>query len=163
MTMDKLRTLYGDKYQQMAILDHADHPRHRGNLQESCVIDLNNPTCGDVIRLFVKFDQEKIADLSFTGQGCTISTASASMMSEVLIGKTKAEALALADEFSKLITEQPLTNEESLGDAIFLSGVAKFPQRVKCATLAWNALKKAIETDDFAELRLTHESGETGE
>src|SRR5215475_1011960 len=100
MALSKLNELYGTKFEQMAIRDHADHPRHAGELQSGCVIDLNNPTCGDVIRLTVAFEADKISDIAFSGHGCTISTASASMMTELVLGKTKEEALALAETFS---------------------------------------------------------------
>ncbi|MDR0298433.1 MAG: SUF system NifU family Fe-S cluster assembly protein [Streptococcaceae bacterium] len=155
MALSKLNALYGSKFEQMAIRDHADHPRHHGELRAGCVIDMNNPTCGDVIRLSVKFDGNTISELAFSGHGCTISTASASMMTELVRGKTSADALALAELFSKMVTGEAVAKDE-LGDAQFLAGVSKFPQRVKCATLAWNALKKAIETDGHAESRTTH-------
>ncbi|GBG97004.1 Fe-S cluster assembly sulfur transfer protein SufU [Lactococcus termiticola] len=143
MALSKLDNLY-----RAVILDHSSSPRHSGELTAGCVVDLNNPTCGDVIRLHVQFDGDKISDLAFSGHGCTISTASASMMTEAVLGKTKEEAIALAQVFSEMVTGQESPEQEKLGDAQFLAGVSKFPQRVKCSTLAWNALKKAIETDN---------------
>ena len=107
---------------------------------------LNNPTCGDVINLSVKFDAEdRLEDIAFLNSGCTISTASASMMTDAVLGKTKQEILELATIFSEMVQGQKDDRQGELGDAAFLSGVAKFPQRIKCATLAWNALKKTIE------------------
>ena len=109
---------------------------------------LNNPTCGDVISLSVKFNVEnKIEDIAFVNSGCTISTASASMMTDAVLGKTKEQALELAEVFSQMVQGQEDSHQKELGDAAFLAGVAKFPQRIKCATLGWNALKRAIEED----------------
>ena len=107
----------------------------------------NNPTCGDVISLSVKFDNDVISDIAFAGDGCTISTASSSMMTDAVLGKTKEQALELADIFSKMVQGEKDQRQQELGDAEFLAGVSKFPQRIKCATLSWNALKKAIERD----------------
>jgi len=143
MALSKLDNLY-----RAVILDHSASPRHAGELTTGCVVDLNNPTCGDVIRLHVQFDGDKIEDLAFSGHGCTISTASASMMTEAVLGKSKEEAVSLANVFSEMVTGKENPDQEKLGDAQFLAGVSKFPQRVKCSTLAWNALKKAIEADD---------------
>lgn len=143
MALSKLDNLY-----RAVILDHSSSPRHAGALTAGCVVDLNNPTCGDVIRLAVQFDGDKITDMAFSGHGCTISTASASMMTEAVLGKTKEEAIRLAQVFSEMVTGAENPEQEKLGDAQFLAGVSKFPQRVKCSTLAWNALKKAIETDE---------------
>ena len=152
MALEKLNNLY-----RAVILDHSSYPRHAGELQQGCVIDLNNPTCGDVIRLTVDFEKDKIANIAFSGHGCTISTASASMMTEVVLGRSKEEALELAKIFSEMVTGQKDSEQERLGDAQYLSGVAKFPQRVKCSTLAWNALKKAIANDGEAEETVKHE------
>ncbi|MFV0555597.1 MAG: Fe-S cluster assembly sulfur transfer protein SufU [Lactovum sp.] len=144
MALDKLNELYGSKFQQMAIRDHASDPRNNHSLESGCVVDLNNPTCGDVIRLMVDFEGEKISDIAFSGHGCTISIASSSMMTELVMGKTRAEAKELAELFSQMITGEEISDMDSLGEVQLLSGVAKFPQRVKCATLPWNALKKAL-------------------
>lgn len=154
MALSKLDSLY-----RAVILDHSANPRHAGELQTGCVIDLNNPTCGDVIRLTVEFDDdndEKISDIAFSGHGCTISTASASMMTELVIGKSKSEALRLAEIFSEMVTGKKDEAQEELGDAQFLAGVSKFPSRVKCSTLAWNALKKALELDGTGEAAAIH-------
>ena len=151
MALSKLDNLY-----RAVILDHSSSPRHAGELHKGCIIDLNNPTCGDVIRLTVYFEDGKISDIAFGGSGCTISTASASMMTEAVIGKSKEEALELSEIFSQMVTGHEDEAQERLGDAQFLSGVSKFPQRVKCSTLAWNALKKAVEADGQAESRQAH-------
>lgn len=143
MALSKLDNLY-----RAVILDHSANPRHSGELHTGCMIDLNNPTCGDVIRLTVDFDGSVISDIAFSGHGCTISTASASMMTEAVLGKTKEEALDLARLFSEMVTGIQDERQELLGDAQFLAGVSKFPSRVKCSTLAWNALKKALEQEE---------------
>lgn len=142
MALSKLDSLY------MAVVaDHSKNPHHQGKIEDVEQINLNNPTCGDVISLSVKFDEDdKVADIAFVNSGCTISTASASMMTDTVLGKSKAEVLNLADIFSKMVQGEEDKRQEDLGDAAFLAGVAKFPQRIKCATLSWNALKKAIET-----------------
>lgn len=144
MALSKLDSLY------MAVVaDHSKHPHHQGEIEDVEQINLNNPTCGDVISLSVKFDEEdKVADIAFINSGCTISTASASMMTDAVLGKSKTEVLELAELFSHMVQGEKDQRQEELGDAAFLAGVAKFPQRIKCATLSWNALKKAIETQE---------------
>lgn len=144
MALSKLDSLY------MAVVtDHSKSPRHRGVLEGVEVLELHNPTCGDVIRLSVQFDaQGKVTDIAFDGAGCTISTASASMMTEVALGKTSQELKDLAQVFSEMVQGREDERQEALGDAALLAGVSKFPQRIKCATLSWNALKKAIERNE---------------
>ncbi|MDR0691233.1 MAG: SUF system NifU family Fe-S cluster assembly protein [Streptococcaceae bacterium] len=141
MALSKLASLY-----RAVILDHSSHPHHSGTLNGTTPLEMNNPTCGDVIRLFLHINDDGIIeDISFDGRGCAISTASASMMSDVVLGKTVTKALKLSEKFSQLVQgEEVEKTEEMLGDAAFLNGVSKFPQRIKCATLAWNALKKAV-------------------
>ena len=110
-------------------------------------IEFNNPTCGDVLQLqLVVNDNGVIEDVHFDGHGCTISMASASMMSDAIIGKTVDEAIALAEDFSSLVQGETV-DEEPLGDAALLAGVQKFPARIKCATLAWKALERAVENE----------------
>ncbi len=150
MALSKLDNLY-----RAVILDHSSNPRHAGELQTGCMVDLNNPTCGDVIRLTVELDGDNISNIAFSGHGCTISTASASMMTVAVLGKTKAQALELAKLFSAMVTGEEDERQETLGDAQFLAGVSKFPARVKCSTLAWNALKKALD-EGYAENNLVH-------
>lgn len=150
MALSKLDNLY-----RAVILDHSSNPRHAGELQTGCMVDLNNPTCGDVIRLTVELDGDKISNIAFSSHGCTISTASASMMTVAVLGKTKAQALELAKLFSAMVTGEEDERQEALGDAQFLAGVSKFPARVKCSTLAWNALKKALD-EGYAENNLVH-------
>lgn len=143
MALSRLDSLY------MAVVaDHSKSPHHHGVLPDVEQLQLNNPTCGDVINLSVKFDGDVIEDIAFAGDGCTISTASSSMMTDAVIGKTKAEALELAEIFSLMI-QGDYKDEDKLGEAKLLAGVSKFPQRIKCATLSWNALKKAIERSEL--------------
>ncbi|AUT05358.1 Fe-S cluster assembly sulfur transfer protein SufU [Streptococcus parauberis] len=140
MALSKLNSLY------MAVVaDHSKSPHHRGILEGVEAVLLNNPTCGDVISLTVDFDGEIIKNIAFAGDGCTISTASSSMMTDAVIGKTKDQALELAQLFSEMVQGKENPNQELLGEAELLAGVAKFPQRIKCSTLAWHALEKAIE------------------
>ncbi|URZ86812.1 Fe-S cluster assembly sulfur transfer protein SufU [Floricoccus penangensis] len=143
MALSRLDNLY-----RAVILDHSNHPHHRGSLDTGTQIDLNNPTCGDVIKLSVAFDGDTISDIAFDGSGCSISTSSASMMTDAVIGKSKEEAYQLAEVFSEMVQGVEDPDQEKLGEAKFLAGVAKFPQRIKCATLSWNALKKALESGD---------------
>ena len=143
MALSRLDSLY------MAVVaNHSKSPHHHGVLPDVEQLQLNNPTCGDVINLSVKFDGDVIEDIAFAGDGCTISTASSSMMTDAVIGKTKAEALELAEIFSLMI-QGGHKDEDKLGEAKLLAGVSKFPQRIKCATLSWNALKKAIERSEL--------------
>ena len=143
MALTKLDNLY-----RQVILEHSSHPHHRGTLDDSTYkVELNNPTCGDVIHLELAVEGDTIKDIAFTGEGCSISTASASMMGDAIIGKTLAEAGELSGLFSELVQGNDIPQSDRLGDASMLGGVAKFPARIKCATLAWKALEKAIAAD----------------
>ena len=130
MALSRLDSLY------MAVVaDHSKSPHHHGSLDGVEALQLNNPTCGDVISLSVKIEDGKIEDIAFSGHGCTISTASSSMMTDAVLGKTTAEALELAEIFSLMVQGEKDDAQEKLGEAELLAGVAKFPQRVKCSTL----------------------------
>jgi nitrogen fixation NifU-like protein len=132
---------------QSVILDHSRKPRNFGPMPDATVtVSGDNPTCGDEISLSLKIDreQDKLTGVSFTGSGCSICMASASMMTIKVKGKTRAEATALWQDFQAMITGQTETPSAALGDLRLLSGVKKFPQRVKCATLAWHALKGCL-------------------
>jgi nitrogen fixation NifU-like protein len=136
-----------DELYQEIILDHYKHPRNFGEGVPDCTsVELDNPTCGDHIKLMVWIDEEgKIKDLKFTGSGCAISVASASMMTEELIGKTVPEAEEIISEVIEIMRGEK--NPEALekhGDITALKGVIKFPVRVKCATLSWHAVKQAL-------------------
>lgn len=140
MALTKLDQLY-----RQVILDHSSHPHHHGELEQATTqIELLNPTCGDVMQLQLVIKNEIIKDIRFNGSGCTISQASASMMTDAIIGKTVSEALVLSNQFSLLVQGKDVPKLEELGDAAFLNGVAQFPARIKCATLSWKALEKAL-------------------
>jgi nitrogen fixation protein NifU and related proteins len=140
----ELRELY-----QETILDHSRRPRNHHELPGARSAEGYNPLCGDQARVYVALDGDRIADLTFTGKGCSISTASASMMTEALKGRTRQEAEALFERFHALITSVPDqardTPAPELGKLAVFSGVSEFPVRVKCASLAWHTLKAALE------------------
>ncbi len=108
-----------------------------------------NPLCGDKLKLYIKMDGDIVRDVSFVGSGCAISTASASLMTETLKGKTREEALKLLERFHELLTTDSEVTQE-LGKLVVFCGVRDYPARVKCATLAWHTLKSALnnETDE---------------
>ncbi|GMK47548.1 MULTISPECIES: Fe-S cluster assembly sulfur transfer protein SufU [Paenibacillus] len=134
-----------DDLYRRVIMDHYKNPRNRGTLDTDAVtINLNNPTCGDRISLQLQVEDGKVIDAKFSGEGCSISLSSASMMTEAVKGKTYDEAMELAERFSGLMKGEDVEFEEN-EDIEALSGVNKFPARIKCATLAWNALRKGIE------------------
>ncbi len=136
-----------DLYQEV-ILDHYKNRRHRGTVDDpTATVDHNNPMCGDEIHLEIRVDDGQLVAIGHTGQGCSISQASASMMSEVVIGRPTTEALDLVEHFRQVMLRDTEPDEERLGDAVALGGVAKFPARVKCALLSWMALKDAIDRD----------------
>lgn len=147
MGLSKLNSLYRE-----VILDHADHPRHKHDLATSTnTITLKNPTCGDVINLSIQLDdQEQIQDIGFSGDGCTISQSSASMMTDAVMGKDKETALRMAKTFSDMVmgTKHPQADLDELGDAAILSSIMSFPARIKCATLAWWALQRALLNEE---------------
>ncbi len=134
-----------DLYQEI-ILDHYKHPHGRG-LREPFDAEVHhvNPTCGDEVTLRVALVDDKIADISYDGQGCSISQASASVLHELLTGSTVTESLAVIEEFTALMQSrgQREPDEDVLGDGIAFAGVSKYPARVKCALLSWMAFKDA--------------------
>ena len=140
----ELRALYQD-----VLIDHAKRPRHFGELPGAVSVEGYNPLCGDRIRLYVTRDDGHLRELSFTGSGCAISTASASMMTEALRGKSIAEAEDLAARFQHMVTAPmgEAVDEEGLGKLAIFAGVREFPVRVKCATLAWHSLRSALHGD----------------
>ena len=144
----ELRELY-----QEVILDHSKHPRNLREIAGARHADGHNPLCGDKATIFVKLSGDVIEDASFVGRGCSISTASASMMTEILKGKTTAAAEALFDRFHALITgdpSKPPREAEGVGKLAVFSGVCEFPVRVKCAALAWHTLRAALQGADEA-------------
>lgn len=143
MSFRNLDTLY-----RQVIMDHYKNPRNKGSLGDgNLTVDMNNPTCGDRIHLTMKVEDGKVTDAKFEGEGCSISMASASMMTQVIIGKDIDTAYKLSNIFSDMIQgkdyEEQLGNLD-LGDIEALQGVSKFPARIKCATLAWKAMEKGL-------------------
>ncbi|MNJ47520.1 NifU-like protein [compost metagenome] len=136
-----------DDLYRRVIMDHYKNPRNRGKFESDAVtVELNNPTCGDRISLQLIVEDNVVKDARYTGEGCSISISSASMMSEAIKGKTITEALDYADRFSHLMQGEDITFDD-YEELEALSGVNKFPARIKCATLAWNALKKGINEE----------------
>lgn len=136
-----------DDLYRRVIMDHYKSPRNQGDIEGGTVtVDLNNPTCGDRISLQMVIEDDKVKQAKFKGEGCSISMASASMMTEAVKGKTLDEALTLADKFSGLMKGEDVDFGD-YEDLEALSGVNKFPARIKCATLAWNALRKGVESE----------------
>ena len=132
---------------QEVILDHSRRPRNFGELADAAVrVHGDNPACGDEIHLGVKFDTEGgLQDIKFTGHGCAISQASASLMTMKLRGKNRAEVMEMLQAFHNLVTNETSEAPKTLGDLVVMRGVRKFPQRVKCAMLAWRAVEQALE------------------
>ena len=135
-----------DELYQDLILDHFKHPRNFRPLSDvEVLVDEENPTCGDHIRLTAKVEQGKIVDVKFDGKGCAISTASASMMSEKLIGMPVVDARQLIGNFVALIRGEKEMDADTLGELAALEGVKQYPMRVKCATMSWHAAEKALD------------------
>ena len=136
-----------DQLYQEIILDHYKHPKGRG-LREPYASEVHhvNPTCGDEITMRVALDSEKIVDVSWEGQGCSISQAAASVLHALVTGQSVEDALAKHASFVELMAGkgQVVPDEEVLGDGIAFAGVAKYPARVKCALLSWMAMKDAV-------------------
>jgi nitrogen fixation NifU-like protein len=138
---------------QSIILDHNRRPR---NFRELADADRRsegrNPLCGDELTVWIKMDGDRIADVSFIGTGCAISKASASIMTTTVKGKTREEASALFERFHDLVTGKPTAqpNDPPLGQLAAFSGVSRFPMRVKCASLAWHAMRSALRGDGDA-------------
>lgn len=144
MMDDSLRELY-----QEVILDHSRHPRHFGPLAAATHQgEGHNPLCGDRVKIYLSVDRDnRIADIKFEGKGCAISQASASLMTDMIAGRTVAEAEKLMDGFLHLVKGEDAT--DLVGDdrerLDIMAGVSAFPMRVKCATLAWHTMKSALE------------------
>jgi nitrogen fixation NifU-like protein len=136
-----------DLYQEV-ILDHGRNPRNfRTMADATATAEGLNPLCGDHYHVFLRMDGDRVADVSFQGSGCAISKASASLMSQALKGKTAADAEDLFQRFHRMVVEGDATQAEGLGKLAVLKGVADFPTRVKCASLAWHALHSALHGD----------------
>jgi len=142
--MSDLRELY-----QEVILDHSKRPRNCRRLDSGCHADGHNPLCGDRITVYLDVEDGIIKDATFEGQGCAISTASASMMTETLRGKPVARARELFRKFHEMVTGKvpAETVAGDLGKLAVFTGVCEFPVRVKCATLAWHTVQAALDRD----------------
>lgn len=141
MADDSLTALYQD-----IILDHYRRPRNKGVLENASIsIPMRNPLCGDEITLELIMDGDRVADVRFTGRGCSISQASTSMMTEMVKGRNAAEISGIAERFRAMVMgDAAAATDPSITKARALAGVARFPARVKCALLAWNALERGI-------------------
>jgi nitrogen fixation NifU-like protein len=138
----ELNDLYRD-----VILDHNRKPRNFGGLEPAdASVEGFNPLCGDRLTVRLQMQDDKISDIRFEGQGCAISTASASLMTEAVKGKTRADALRLFDRVHQLLTDDGAPPAEELGKLAALSGVREFPARVKCASLCWHTLASALKS-----------------
>lgn len=136
-----------DLYQE-TILDHSKRPRNRHVMENANRrAEGYNPLCGDKLKLYLKVENDVVQDASFEGSGCAISTASASLMTESLKGKTREEALRLLEKFHDLLTTDAAAAKD-LGKLVVFCGVRDYPARVKCATLAWHTLKSALSNAD---------------
>lgn len=135
-----------DQLYRSVIMDHYKRPHNRGILdgENSITVSLNNPSCGDKIKVSLKIVDGKIAEVRQIGNGCAISQSSASMMTDAVKGMTIEEAHELSYDFSELVQGREHDDDLDLGDAEALQGVAQYPARIKCATLAWKAMEKAL-------------------
>ena len=136
-----------DLYQEV-ILEHNKNPRNFREIADADqYADGKNPLCGDALRVYVAMDGDQIADVAFKGSGCAISKASASMMTQAVKGKTKADAEHIFDEFHKMVTGELdiETDDNDLGKLKIFAGVLEFPARVKCASLSWHTLNAALK------------------
>jgi nitrogen fixation NifU-like protein len=140
-----LRALYQD-----LILDHNRNPRNFRKMEDADrTVDGYNPLCGDHYTIYLKFDGDRISDVSFQGSGCAISKASASVMSTVVKGMSREEAERMFDQFHRLVMGDAklMGREEELGKLAAFAGISEFPARVKCASLAWHTLHGALKSD----------------
>jgi nitrogen fixation protein NifU and related proteins len=144
----ELNELYRD-----VILDHNRQPRNFGALEPAdASVEGFNPMCGDHLTLRLRLNQDTISDIRFEGQGCAISTASASLMTEAVKGKSRGEALKLFERVHQLLTDDAAPPAEELGKLAALSGVREYPARVKCASLCWHTLASALKSTDMKSL-----------
>lgn len=128
------------------ILDHYKNPRNKRAMPDaelSC--SRNNPLCGDEITVFAHVENGRIAEVAFEGQGCSISQSSASMMTEVIGGRSVEDAKALVEDFRSMMAGDLEPSEERFGDLVAMKGVVKYPIRIKCAVLAWDVLQEALD------------------
>ena len=144
----ELNDLYRD-----VILDHNRQPRNFGDLEPAdASVEGFNPMCGDHLTLRLRLSRDTISEIRFEGQGCAISTASASLMTEAVKGKSRGEALKLFERVHQLLTDDAAPPAEELGKLAALSGVREYPARVKCASLCWHTLASALKSTDLKSL-----------
>lgn len=137
-----------DQLYRQVIMDHYKNPRNKGSIEDGALtIDMNNPTCGDRIHLTLQVEDGVVQNAKFDGEGCSISMSSASMMTQAIKGKKIDEALQLSHIFSDMMLGKEYDDTIDLGDIEALNGVAKFPARIKCATLAWKAMEKGVSEE----------------
>ncbi|HET9874289.1 MAG TPA: SUF system NifU family Fe-S cluster assembly protein [Mycobacterium sp.] len=154
-----------EQFYQEVILDHYKHPQHRG-LREPFGAEVRhvNPTCGDelTLRVALSDDGERIADISYDGQGCSISQAATSVLATQVIGLTVSQALQTFDAFHEMVSSRGTVegDDAMLGDGVAFAGVAKYPARVKCALLGWMAFKDALAQAIAARTELAHARSE---
>lgn len=140
MNEKRLAMLY-----QTIIKEHSKNPSNKRTLTEKTgEFELFNPSCGDLVVVQFNLKEGILEDVSFQGQGCAISIASASMMTEIISGKTLEEALDIIQTFYEFVKGNKEINTKPLGDAVYLEGVSKFPTRIRCATLSWHALEEGL-------------------
>jgi len=141
----ELRELY-----QEVILDHNKRPRNRGKLEEpTSSAEGHNPLCGDNVKVYLQTKDGRVEGIAFEGSGCAISTASASMMTEAIKGKTLDEIEVVFREFQQMVTATGEADEHpDLGDLVVLAGVREYPVRIKCATLPWHTLHAALQGEE---------------
>ena len=144
--IDRSTPALGDLFQDI-ILEHYKRPRNKGALEGATVdVHMNNPTCGDEVHLHVAVEDGVVRDVAFEGEGCSISQSSISMMTQMLKGQPVEEGLRLAERFKALMHgDADAAKDKDLRDARALAGVSKFPTRVKCALLGWNAFEEAAK------------------
>jgi nitrogen fixation NifU-like protein len=144
----ELNDLYRD-----VILDHNRQPRNFGDLEPAdASVEGFNPMCGDHLTLRLRLNEDTISDIRFKGEGCAISTASASLMTEAVKGRTRDEALKLFERVHQLLTDDAAPPADELGKLAALSGVREYPARVKCASLCWHTLASALKSTDLKSL-----------
>jgi nitrogen fixation NifU-like protein len=136
-----------DLYQEV-VLDHSRKPRNFRAIEGARKAEGHNPLCGDRLTVYVRIEDDRVADVGFQGSGCAIMKASASLMTDSVRGRTVAEAHALLDRFLQIIALPPGRPVEPFGTLSALAGVRQFPTRVKCVTLAWHALRAAMQGGD---------------
>lgn len=139
--MSRLEMLY-----KAVIMEHSESPRNKGVLEGADAEQTAfNPTCGDMVKIQIKVDDDTITDVHFDGEGCAISMASASIMTDILKGKSLQEAQRLIEDFTEMVTGKDPQDAKALGEAAALQGVAQFPTRIRCSQLAWKALEDSIQ------------------